>query len=665
VYGRSVEAGVVGSVGTLEIRVLGPISVRRDGVALALPPSRKVRALLAYLVLTPHAVRRESLCELLWDVPNDPRAELRWCLSRLRSFLDDTECNRVQTEGDAIRIDVATCFVDGVLVLEALPHLHAIAAEELRALEALFVGDVLEGIDVPDSPAFASWLTGQRRRFRNAHISLLERLANDATDTATNYLEKWVAAAPFDVRAHTGLLRRFASHHQLRDGEEHVAATIERFRAEGIDGTALREAWQNAKAKHGTLLDLQPADFDLSPATHQRASIAVMPFADDLRLAGTPGKIADALAYDVTSRLAKLRSLFVIAQGSAFALRDRGLGANEAARVLNVNYVASGSVRRQAGASVITAELVEVRTARIVWTETFHASDAEGDDAFAALEKIGDSIVAAIAGEIETAERNRAILRPPNSLNAWEAYHCGLWHMYRFNNADNERARQFFEMALALDRTFSRAYAGLSFTHFQNAFQGWTKRVPGVERAFESAAQSIMADDRDPSAHWAMGRALWLRGDFDPSVLELEQAIGLSPNFALGHYTLAFVHSQLGNPEAAIASSDTSQRLSPYDPLLFGMFGARAMALVRVRRFEEAAAWGVKAASRPNAHEHILAIAAISLGLAGRTDEARSQLQSIRKTIPHYTVGDFLAAFKFSPEDETVFRSGAKSIGLS
>ena len=131
-----------------------------------------------------------------------------------------------------------------------------------------------------------------------------------------------------------------------------------------------------------------------------------------------------------------------------------------------------------------------------------------------------------------------------------------------------------------------------------------------------------------------MGRALWLRGRHDQSIIELERAIDLSPNFALGHYTLAFVHSQAGDPRAAIAFSDHSRHLSPFDPLLFGMLGARAMALVRLGRFEEAAEWGVKAAARPNAHAHILAIAAFCLALAGRRDEARAQLAAIRRTLP-------------------------------
>jgi tetratricopeptide (TPR) repeat protein len=171
-----------------------------------------------------------------------------------------------------------------------------------------------------------------------------------------------------------------------------------------------------------------------------------------------------------------------------------------------------------------------------------------------------------------------------------------------------------------------------------------------------------MVDDRDPAAHWAMGRALWLRGSQEQSIVELEQAIELSPNFALGHYTLAFVHSQTGDPLAAIRSSDHSRQLSPFDPLLFGMLGARAMALVRLGRFDEAADWGVKAAARPNAHAQIQAIAAYTLALAGRLDAARGYLAAIRKTIPHYGVDDFLTAMQFSPEAGELFRTAAKRI---
>src|SRR5690606_27785688 len=105
----------------------------------------------------------------------------------------------------------------------------------------------------------------------------------------------------------------------------------------------------------------------------------------------------------------------------------------------------------------------------------------------------------------------------------------------------------------------------------------------------------------------------------------------LSPNFALGHYTLGFVNCQSGDADAAISSSDYSRHLSPYDPLLFGMLAVRALALVRLGRFEEAADWAVRAAARPNAHVHILAIASQCLALAGRLEEARNMVSVLRK----------------------------------
>jgi tetratricopeptide (TPR) repeat protein len=354
--------------------------------------------------------------------------------------------------------------------------------------------------------------------------------------------------------------------------------------------------------------------------------------------------------------------MFVIAQASTFALRDRAIGPEEAGRMLNVDYVVSGTVRRNQRRMMVSADLVETRTARIVWSDTF---DEKLDGALDVLDEIGNRIVASVAHEIELVERNRAILRPPNSLDAWEAHHRGLWHMYRFSKTDNERARQYFAQAVELDPTFARAYAGLSFAHFQNAFLGWKKAAPEIERAFDAAGRSLMVDDRDPAAHHAMGRALWLQGNQDQGIKELERAVDLSPNFAGAHYSLAFLHMQSGDPNAAIAFSDQSRSLSPFDPLLFAMLGTRAVSLARLDRRDEAADWAIKAAARPNAHHHIQAIAAIILGLADRGEEAKGYLAKVRAQVPNYRLADFFAAFRYSPEVAEMFTKGARRIGVS
>jgi len=675
-----VVTGVGTPVESLGIRLLGPLQLSRGGEVLKLPSSRKVRALLGYLALASRPVTRSQICELLWDVPNDPRGELRWCLSKIRGLIDEKGRKRVIADGNTIRVDLSDCVVDTLEVTRAPEHgIQKLGVDRQQALAALFSGELLEGLEIARSPMFDAWITAERRRFRGIQTVLLENLSRALPhESAAPYIDEWLKLSPFDRSAHELLLGLLARQGRIADGEAHLSAACKLFEADGLDTAPLRELWRATREKHAAAMQPEnqaPGQVQLvsaklteirhyapgTPSSTRRASIAVMPFVDRSSEADKKGGAADALAYDVITRLAKLRSMFVIAQGTTFALRDRAIGPEEAGRMLNVDYVVSGSVRRVGRKLTVSADLIETRTARIVWAEVF---DEKMDDALDVLDEIGNRIVASIAHEIEMVERNRAVLKPPNSLDAWEAHHRGLWHMYRFNKTDNERARQFFTQAVELDPTFARAYAGLSFAHFQNAFLGWKKAAPEIDRAFDAAGRGLMVDDRDPAAHWAMGRAMWLRGGQDEAVKELERAVDLSPNYATAHYTLAFVHSQSGNPGAAISFSDHARQLSPFDPMLFAMLGSRALALARLGQHDEAAEWAMKAAARPNAHQHIMTIAALTLGLAGRLDEANAYKARIRERVPDYAMADFLAAFRYSPDTEAMFKQVGKKVGI-
>ena len=141
----------------LQLKFLGDFEVVRDGVRLALPPSKKTRALLAYLALNRRSFRREHLCELLWDIPNDPRGELRWCLSKLRGVLDDTTRSRVVSDGDTVALALADCSVDAVTIGNALQAgIEALDRETLRALSNLFTGEFLEDVEIDREPQFMS-----------------------------------------------------------------------------------------------------------------------------------------------------------------------------------------------------------------------------------------------------------------------------------------------------------------------------------------------------------------------------------------------------------------------------------------------------------------------------------------------------------------------------
>jgi DNA-binding SARP family transcriptional activator len=675
----SVESSPLGGRQTagIRLRMLGPLAIERGGAPLELPASRKTCGLLAYLALTKRPVQRSRLCELFWDeAANDPRGELRWCLSKLRALLADSTGNIVSASGDAVALQLDALLVDAQEVASAMERgVERLSLEQLQALSELYRGELLEGLVIERCPEFNLWLTGQQSRYAAIRTALLQRVVESLPADSSKglaALEKWVEVAPFDHNAQAELLRRLALRGRIDACKRQLAAAARLYEAEALDFEPIRQAWQKiyearsvpgiAIAAVATVRPAAGAGVQTGSKATRRPSLAVMPFhALPDRREGT-GETADGLTHDIITRLAKLRNFFVIAEGSVFALGGRRVGPEEAGRRLNVDYVASGSVRRRSSRIGVSVELIDAAIGRILWTEDF---DCKPDDVFSLMDDIGNRIVASIAGEIEAVERNRAVLKPPDSLDAWQAYHRGLWHMYRFTDTENETARKFFEMAVQLDPTFARAHAGLSFTYWQSAFQNWGDRKQHATRALESAGRGLIVDEHDPAAHWAMGRALWLSGRHDQAISELRQTVDLSPNFALGHYTLAFVHSQSGDPLSAIEAADHSRLLSPFDPLLFGILGSRSMAHVRLQQFNEAATWSAKAAMQPNAHVLILAIAAFCHALAGQIEEARAYAAAVRKARPRFTVDDYLNAFQFSPDAALLFRKAAERVGLA
>lgn len=98
----------------LAVGLLGPMRLSSRGIEIPLPGSRKVRGLMAYLLMARRPLHRSTLCEIFWDGPNDPRGELRWCLSRIRGVLDDPRCRRVRADRDFVAIDLSWLDVDAL-----------------------------------------------------------------------------------------------------------------------------------------------------------------------------------------------------------------------------------------------------------------------------------------------------------------------------------------------------------------------------------------------------------------------------------------------------------------------------------------------------------------------------------------------------------------------
>jgi DNA-binding SARP family transcriptional activator/Flp pilus assembly protein TadD len=659
----------------LEIRLLGTPAVTRGGIAIDMPASRKVVMLLSYLVLATRPVGRSHVCDLLWDVPNDPRGELRWCLTKLRRLLDTPERAVVQAQADHVSLALGEKEAD-VLSVEAASRvgIERLGADALDALAGRFGGAFLDGIQADRTPAFETWLSGRRRHYRTLHLAVLSRLSAvhpPGSPARLAAVEQLAALATDDVNAHLALLEELAEHRDFAGGEAHLSAATRLFASEGLDPDPLRTAWRTLRSRGQSL----PAPLDPVPASatardaagrvsdaavpRARPRVAIMPPSSQ-----SPGAspFVDAIAHDIIGRLARLRSLAVIAWGSVSALARRGLAPDEAATALRADYLGSVSLLRGGARDSLAVELVDTATLSILWSDTFELGQGDG---LVLLETVGGAVVSSLAHAVEIAERNRALVKTPGSLDAWETYHRGLWHMYQFTEAENHLAQTDFQAASDLDPTFARAFAGLSFTHWQSAFQRWGDRAAETAAAEAAASRSLLADDLDPMAHWAMGRALWLRGSHGESLSELHRAVDISPSFALGHYAIAFVQSQSGDPGEAIRSAEQSRQLSPYDPLLFGTYGALAMAHARLEHFLDASEWALLAAAQPNAHNIILAIAAHCAALAGRMDEARGLAARLRMREPSYTTADFLATFHFSQDGQRIFLQAGRSLGLA
>lgn len=169
---ESTSSTQLGISDSLQLRLLGALSVLRDGAAVELPASRKVRALLAYLALAPRAISRHRLATLLWDGALDPRGELRWALAKLRGVVG---AERIKTSSDALQLDLDGVFVDALEVQRAArTGIGQLTQARAAELLALFDGALLEGLEVAGCPEFSGWLHAERQRFKAWRIELLE-----------------------------------------------------------------------------------------------------------------------------------------------------------------------------------------------------------------------------------------------------------------------------------------------------------------------------------------------------------------------------------------------------------------------------------------------------------------------------------------------------------
>lgn len=398
-----------------------------------------------------------------------------------------------------------------------------------------------------------------------------------------------------------------------------------------------------------TSSELLRSDASKEPSARpiDRPSLAVLPF----QFSGDPGPfatIAEGLPHELIGQLARLRWLFVISRASSFRLRGANLDLREVGRLLGVRYCLTGTVEVSDRRLELVTELADTRNGVVAWAESYTGSV---DDIHTLRAEICARILSALEIRIPMYEAADARLTVTENLDAWSAYHLGLQHVYRFNRKDNRRAAELFEQAVRQDPEFARAFAGLSFVHFQNAFLHQSDDVvTEIVRARQYSERGLEIDPLDPFVNFTMGRSYWLEGDLERALSWLERSTSLSPNYAQGIYARAWTETMAGDSFPAREHVDLAMRLSPLDPLLYAMLATRALTYLAHGDETEAVKWIERAARSPGAHALIAMIAAATRFTVGDAPEARYWADDVRRRSPQLNREDFFRAFPLREE---------------
>jgi len=230
-----------------------------------------------------------------------------------------------------------------------------------------------------------------------------------------------------------------------------------------------------------------------SPAA-ERPSIAVLPFANLSRNA-EDDYFSDGLAEEILNLLAKIPGLNVTARTSSFAFRGKEQDITAIAAALRVRAVLEGSVRRAGSRIRVTAQLIDAADGYHLWSERY---DRELTDVFAVQDEIAAAIADAL--ELKLAARTPAP-RPQPGLAAYEAFLNGRYHLLRSSPEAFERAREYFEQAIALDPLYAAPHAELGYHYLLLATQGLRRSREAIPAARAEAEKALQLDPAEPRAH--------------------------------------------------------------------------------------------------------------------------------------------------------------------
>ncbi|QHG65883.2 winged helix-turn-helix domain-containing tetratricopeptide repeat protein [Pseudomonas putida] len=363
-----------------------------------------------------------------------------------------------------------------------------------------------------------------------------------------------------------------------------------------------------------------------------KPSITVLPFHN---LSGDPDQeyFADGMVEDIIAALSRIRWLFVIARNSSFTFKGQRYDVQQVGQALGVRYVLEGSVRKAGKRVRITGQLIEASTGEHLWAERF---EGQLDDIFELQDQVAESVVGAIAPQLERAEIERAKRKPTADLCAYDYYLRGTAKLHNGTREAIAQALPLLYQAIDCDTEYASAYGMAAWCYFWRKLNGWMDdRAEEIAEGSRLARLAVELGRDDAVALTRGGHALGhLTGDLDGAIALLDRARLLNPNLAPAWYLGGILRALRGETQTAIDNLNHAARLSPLDPEMFRMQVGMALAHFFAGRLDEAAAWAEKSLGNLPSLLAAVALLAASHALSGRMDSAHQAMQRLRALDP-------------------------------
>ena len=307
-----------------------------------------------------------------------------------------------------------------------------------------------------------------------------------------------------------------------------------------------------------------------------KPSIAILPF-QNMSADAEQEYFVDGIVEEITTAIARLPWLFVIARNSSFTYKGKAVDVKQVARELGVRYVLEGSVRKAGNRVRITSQLIDTNTSAHIWADRF---DGALDDIFDLQDRVAASVVGTIEPRLRLSEIERASRKPPESLNAYDLYLRALAQFHRYTDESFAETVSLLQQALAIDPSYSPAAALVGWCRVFQGVQGWgVLSDADISAAVHLARQALQAEHDDAETVVRAGFTLfYFAGETAMAKAALDRGLKLNPNLSAGWQATGMLHSLRNELELAIEASNRALRLSPCDPL--GFFSAAPLRML-------------------------------------------------------------------------------------